>query len=125
MLLSLLNTPGNAHMLDLCHFTGSCNLGQPVQHLLCGPSKKGCFLHGLQVVGETTAVISDSRGGRGPPPVASPVTSEEGTVTRHYLLLLSLPWELTAKCSEHLVNLPRLITLPRALHLRVAYATFL
>ena len=50
MLLSLLNTPGNAHMLDLCHFTGSCNLGQPVQHLLCGPSKKGCFLHGLQVV---------------------------------------------------------------------------
>ena len=40
-------------------------------------------------------------------------TTEEGTVTKHHLLLLSLPWELThpatatVKCSGHLVNLPK------------------
>ena len=28
----------------------------------------GSLLHGLQVVGQTTAVISDTRGGRSPPP---------------------------------------------------------
>ena len=70
---------------------------------------------------QTTAVITDSRDGHGllpievpeqAPPVI-PVTSEEGIAIKHYLLLLSLPWELihpaaaTAKCSGHLVNLPK------------------
>ena len=66
--------------------------------------------------GQTTKVISDSRGGHGPPPLgvpeqaalAVPITSEdtteEGIVTEHHLLLLSLSWEhtrpaaATAKC---------------------------
>ena len=57
--------------------------------------------------GRTTAVITDSRGGCGPPPLgipeqtalAAPITSEgnteEGIVTEHHLLLLSLSWEHT------------------------------
>ena len=74
--------------------------------------------------GQTTAVISDSRGGRGPSPggiskqapLETPITSEEGIAgiaIKHYLLLLSLPWELThpgaatAEFSGHLVNLPK------------------
>ena len=71
--------------------------------------------------GQTTTVITDCRGGHVPrllgapeqAPLAVPVTSEEGIVIKHYLLLLSLPWELThpaaatAKCSGHLVNLPK------------------
>ena len=72
--------------------------------------------------GQTTEVISDSRGGHGLPPLCEqtpfgvPVTlehcTEEGTVTKKYLLLLSLPWECTqpatanAKCSRHHLNLP-------------------
>ena len=69
--------------------------------------------------GQSTTVISDSRGGHGPlplgvheqAPLAAPVTSEEGTAIEYYLLVLLLPWELThpaaaaVKCSEHLVNL--------------------
>ena len=69
--------------------------------------------------GQTTTVITDSRGGHGPAqlgvpeqaPLAAPIISEEGTAIEHYLLLLSLPWELThpapaiAKCSGKLVNL--------------------
>ena len=68
-------------------------------------------------------VISDSRGGSDPlppgiheqAPLEALVTSEEGIAIEHYLLLLLLPWELThsaaatARCSGHLVNLPRLI----------------
>ncbi len=71
--------------------------------------------------GQATAVITDSRGGLGPlplevpeqAPLASSITSEEGIAIEHYLLLLSLPWELThpavatAKCSGHLEDLPR------------------
>ena len=74
--------------------------------------------------GQTTIVITDSRDGHDPlplgvheqAPLAAPVTSEdtteEGFVTKHHLLLLSLPWELThpatvtAKCSGHHLNLP-------------------
>ena len=71
--------------------------------------------------GQTTAVITDSRNGHGPLPLgvpeqappAVPITSEEGAAIKHKLLLLSVPWELmhpaaaTAKCSGHLVDLPR------------------
>ena len=67
--------------------------------------------------GWTTAVISDSRVGHGPPqlgvheqaPLVAPITSEditEGTVTKHHPRLLSVPWELT-----HTLLLP----LPNAL----------
>ena len=40
-------------------------------------------------------------------------TTEEGIVTKHHLMLLSLPWELTCpaaattKCSGDLLNLPK------------------
>ena len=92
-----------------------------MQHLLRGLSETGCFMHGLQVAGQTTAVITNSRGGRGPLPLgvpeqappSFPITSEEGTAIKHKLLLLLLPWELThpaaatAKCSGHFVDLPR------------------
>ena len=55
---------------------------------------------------QTTVVISGSRGQSGPlplgvheqAPLAALVTSrvsEEGTVTEHYLLVLSHPWEHT------------------------------
>ena len=95
-----------------------------MQHLLWGLSGMGCFLHGIQVAGQTTTVITDSRGRQGllplgapeQAPLAAPIPSEEGTAIKHYLLGLSLPWELThpaaatATCSGHLVNLPRLIT---------------
>ena len=71
--------------------------------------------------GQATAVITDSRDGLGPlplevpeqAPLASSITSEEGIAIEHYLLLLSLPWELThpaaaiPKCSGHLINLPK------------------
>ena len=68
-------------------------------------------------------VISDSRGGCGPPPIglheqappATPLTSEvsteEGNATKHHLLF-SLPWECThhanatTKCSRHHLHLP-------------------
>ena len=51
LLLPWPNSLGSAHMLNLCHFPGSCNQEQPMQHLLCGLSETWCFLHGLQVVG--------------------------------------------------------------------------
>ena len=44
-------------------------------------------------------------------PLVAPITSEGGITIEYYLLLLSLPWELTypatatATCSGHLVNL--------------------
>ena len=75
--------------------------------------------------GQTTTVISDSRGGPGPPtlgdheqvlPVAlatSEVSTEEGTANEHHLLLLSLIWECTqpaaatAKHSGHCQHLPK------------------
>lgn len=84
----------------------------------------GCIVQGLQVVGANHQVISDSKDGLGLPPLgvceqaplAAPVTSEgtkeEGIVTKHRLLLLSLSWELThgasatAKCSGQCLNLP-------------------
>ena len=80
----------------------------------------GFFMHGLQVGGQTSTVITDSRDGHGllpigvheqAPPVV-PITSEEGIAIKHKLLLLSLPWELThpaaatAKCAG-LADLPR------------------
>ena len=71
--------------------------------------------------GQTTAVITNSRGGQGPlllgvpeeAPLPSPITSEEGIEIKHYLLLLSLSWKLThpatatSKCSVHLINVPK------------------
>ena len=56
-----------------------------MQHLLWELSSKKCFLSSLQVVGQTTAVISDSRGGHGLPPLGiheqaplvAPVISED------------------------------------------------
>ena len=71
--------------------------------------------------GQTTTVITDSRGGHGPlplgvpkqAPLVAPITSEEGIAIEHRLLLLSLLWELThptaatAKCPGHLEDLPR------------------
>ena len=70
---------------------------------------------------QSIAVITDSRDGHGLLPIgvleqsppAVPNTSEEGIATKHKMLLFSLPWELmhpaaaTAKCSGHLVDLPR------------------
>ena len=49
LLLPLPNTLGSAHMLDHCHFPGSYNKEQTVQHFLCGLNGMGCFLCGLQV----------------------------------------------------------------------------
>ena len=63
--------------------------------------------------GQTTIVVTDSRGSHGLLPLGVPeqappvvlITSEEGAAIKHKLLLLSLPWELmhpaaaTAKCS--------------------------
>ena len=71
--------------------------------------------------GQTTAVITDSRDGHGLFPIGvleqapfeALITSEEGFAIEHYLLLLSVPWELThpavaiVKCSGHLEDLPR------------------
>ena len=89
-----------------------------MQYLLHGLSRIGCFLCGLQVVGRTTAVISNSRGRNGPPPLGVPeqeplaapttleVNTEEDISTEHHLLLLSHPWEdnspaaATAECSR-------------------------
>ena len=74
-----------------------------MQQLLCGLSRMGCFLFGLQLVGQASEVISDSKGGHGLPllgahewaPLAAPITSEgtreEGILTKHHLLLLLLP----------------------------------
>ena len=73
---------------------------------------------------QRTRVISDSRGGHGPPPLGlhevaplvdlinSEGTTEEGIATKQHLLLLSFPWELrhpataTAKCYGHHLSLP-------------------
>ena len=110
-----------------------------MQHLLCGLSEMGCFLHGLQVEGQTTIVNTDYRDGHGPLPIGvpkqapqiAPSTSEDGTAIEHYLLLISLPWKLTqpataiAKCSGHLINLPRLIITSQGSATRVASGTFL
>ena len=103
-------------MPDLCHFPE-----QFIQHLLCGLSEMGGFMHGLLVAGQTTTLITDSRDVHGLLPIGVPeqappavlITSEEGIAIEHKLLLLSLPWEFmhpaaaSAKCSGHLENLPR------------------
>ena len=88
-----------------------------MEHLLRGLSGTGCFLHGLQGQGQTTTVISDSRGECGTPPLEIPEqkslvapntsegTTEKDIVVEYHLLLLSLPWEdthpaaATAKCT--------------------------
>ena len=80
-----------------------------------------CMVYRQQ--GQTTVVISDARGGQGPPPqgvreqappegpVTSEVSKEEGTATKLHSLL-SLPWECThpaaatAKCSGCCLHLP-------------------
>ena len=78
-----------------------------MQHLLHGLSGTGCFLNGCRKQGQTTAVISDSRGGCGPLPVGIPEqkslvaqTTSEGTTEKeiameHHLLLLLILWEYT------------------------------
>ena len=73
---------------------------------------QGAFCVVYRWQGKTTTVTTDSRGGHGLLPLAvpqqaplvAPITSEEGTAIEYYLLLLSLPWELTL-----------LLTLPNAL----------
>ena len=74
-----------------------------MQHLLCRLSRTGASCAVCRWRRQTTAVISDSRGGRGPlplgipeqEPLAAPTTSEgtteEATAMEHHLLLLSLP----------------------------------
>ena len=112
------------------------------KRLLCRLSATGHLLHGLQVVGANTTVITDSRGGCGPPPLGvceqvppeAQVTSEsgieEGSATEHHPLLLSLPWECTrpaaatAKPSGCCLYLPGgSLPLCRALQLGRACAT--
>ena len=93
-----------------------------MQYLLCGLSETfGASFVVCSWQGQSTTVITESRGGHGPlplgvpeqAPLVVPVTSEEGIAIKHYLLLLSLPWELThpaaatVKCCGHLVNLLR------------------
>ena len=86
-------------------------------HLLCGLSGQGASRVVCKWQGQTTAVISDSKGGRGPlllgipeqeslaAPTTSEGTTEKDIVMEHHLLLLLLPWEhtclaaATAKCS--------------------------
>ena len=82
--------------------------------------------------GQTLTVISDSSGERGQPPlgvheqappvvpVTSEVNTEEGTATKHNLLLLLLPQECThpatatATCSRYHPNLPETLQLGEA-----------
>lgn len=78
-------------------------------------------MRGLQLVGQSTTVVTDSRDGHGLLPIgvpkqappAVPITSEEGIAIKNKLLLLSLPWErkhpavATDKSSGHLEDLPR------------------
>ena len=71
-----------------------------MQHCLCGLSGKGCCLCGLQVAGANHHSYLSSRGGHGllplgvleQAPLAAPITSEEGSAIKHYLLLLSDSW---------------------------------
>ena len=104
----------------LCAHTGF----QVVEHLLHRLWVTGHLLLGYRQQGQTAAIISDSRGVCGPPPLgvgeqAPPAEpshlrgwQEEGTATEHHLLWLSLPWECThpaaaaAKCSGHGLHLP-------------------
>ena len=79
-----------------------------MQHLLCGLSGQGVSCMVCRWQGQTTAIISDSRDGRGPPPLGTPEqkslaapTTSEGTtekdiMTEHHLLLFSLPWNTPA-----------------------------
>ena len=72
---------------------------------------------------QTTTVISDSRGGRGPPPLGIPEqeppaasttsegTKEEDIVMEHHLFLLLLPQEYT----RPLLPLPNVWQVPRCL----------
>ena len=81
--LPLPNALGDVQTLGHCPFPRPYNQEQLVQHLLCGLSGTECFLHGLQEAGQTTAVISGSRGRSGllplgvceQAPLAAPVTS--------------------------------------------------
>ena len=96
-----------------------------------------CMIYSWQ--GQTTAVVSEARGRHGFPPmgvcewaptltlVISGDGKKEGTVTKHYTLWLSLPWEhtcpaaSTAKhsgwCSDSWI-----LSLPKTLQLGVAGA---
>ena len=68
-----------------------------MQHFLCGLSESGCFCSWHR---QTTAGITDSRGGCGPiplgvpeqEPLGAPFTSEEGIAVENYLLLFSPHW---------------------------------
>ena len=75
-----------------------------MQHQLHGLSGAGASWVVYMWPKQTTTFISDSKGGHGMPPVGicekaplvAPITSEatieEGIVTKHHLLLLSIPW---------------------------------
>ena len=99
------------------------------RHLLFGLRAVGAKLHvaplawNYRLQGQTTAVVSDTIGGHGLPPLGvceqalpvapgiSEIIKEKGTTTKHHLLF-SLPWEFTrpaaatAKCSGHLPPTP-------------------
>ena len=90
-------------------------MGQGVSYMVC------------RWQGQTTTVISDSRGGCGPPPLgiseqkslAAPITSE-GTTEKdiekeHHLLLLSLPWEHTTLLLPLTISLGRVQRLDHTL----------
>ena len=125
LLLSRPNTLGSTHT----YLINVTSQGPATRSSLCSTSCMGQVEWGASCMvyswwGQTTGVISDSRGGSGLPPLgiceqaplATPITSEgtteEGTVTKHHPLLLSLPWEYThpptatSKCSRHQLNLP-------------------
>ena len=104
------------------HCWGGQEKGQTtmgISFMVHGLSKTRSFFMVYWQMGQTTAVIDDSRGHPGFPqqaPTIAPVTSEsrteEGFATKHHLLLLSLPWEFicsavaTAKYSRHCLSLP-------------------
>ena len=119
---------GEHHVLLLCHPDPSPPSTTSWRNCLFCTVHSCLLCHRLTdhncVVYRWRGQLSLTQGGRGLPPLgvheqaplAAPVTSEdtteEGFVTKHHLLLLSLPWELThpttatAKCSQHHLNLP-------------------
>ena len=123
--IPLPNGPGSTHT---CLITVPSQ-GPATRSSLCSTSCVGSAGQGASCVvyswwGQTTTVITDSRGGHGPPPlevhqqapltalITSEGTTEEGIATECHQLLLSLLWKpthlatTTVKCSGHHLNWP-------------------